>query len=178
MNRAGIDEFEWDIVPLARFHDVRSFDCGEDALNAYLRRFAERHARQGISKTYVAFPLQYPSKVIGYVSISTGAVASEAAVSDQSLPRFPIPVIHTGRLAVSVEYQNMGVFGPQLLAEVYEIALEFSERVGCHAIDVIAKSERVKRFYKRQGFIELKDDALHLWIRLKDIRASNASKSM
>ncbi len=71
-----------------------------------------------------------------------------------------------------MEYQRMRIVGPQLLAEVYEIALEFSERIGCYAMDIIAKSDRLKRFYMRQGFIELKDDDLHLWIRLKDIRAS------
>lgn len=172
MNKAGIVDFEWDITPLNRMHNVRAFDCGEEVLNTYLRRFAERHARQGISRTYVASPLQEPSRVIGFVTISTGAVAPEAAVTDQSLRRFAIPVIHIGRLAVSREYQNLHIFGPQLLAEVYEMALEFSEKIGCYAIDVIAKTERVKRFYKREGFIELKDDDLHLWIRLKDIRAS------
>ncbi len=177
MSQEGHVDFEWDIRPLDRLHNVRAFDCGDEALNTYLRRFADRHARQGISRTYVAFPLQEPSRVIGYVSISTGSVAPDAAVSDQSLPHLPIPVIHVGRLAVSTEYQNLRVFGPQLLAEVYALALELSEKIGCYAIDVIAKTDHVKRFYMREGFAELRDNDLHLWIRLKDIRASKNALS-
>lgn len=165
-------ELEWDIAPLGREHDVRAFDCGDEDLNRYLRQFADRHAKRGISRTFIAYPLAEPSRIIGYLTIATGSVAHEAAVSDESLPRHPIPVLHLGRLAVALAYQSQGVLGPGLLAEAYAIALRLAETVGCYAIDVIAKTERARRFYERQGFVQLRDGDYHLWIRLKDIRAS------
>ncbi len=165
-------ELDWEIVPLATIYDVRAFDCGDENLNLYIRQFAGHHAKRRISKTFAAFPLDEPSRVIGYFTIATGSVAADAAVSDESLPRHPIPVIHLARLAVATEYQGLGTIGPGMLGEVYDIALRLSEEVGCYAIDVLAKTERARRFYERQGFVQLKDGDLHLWLRLKDLRAS------
>jgi GNAT superfamily N-acetyltransferase len=162
----------WEVTSLDRNHDVRTFDCGDEDLNRYLRQFAERHAKRGMSRTYVAFPVTDPSRVIGYFTLSAGSVSNDAAVSDESLPKHPIPTLHLGRLGVAREYQRLGALGPGLLGEAYSIALTMAEKVGCYAIDVYAKTERAKRFYVRHGFIQLKDDDLHLWIRLKDIRAS------
>ncbi len=165
-------DLEWDIGPLARHHRIREFDCGDDDLNRYLRQFADQHRRRGVSRTYIAYPLSDPSRVIGYITIAAGSVAYEAAVSDESLPRLPIPVLHIGRLAVATEYQGHKLIGPGLLAEAFSIALRLSDAAGCYALDVIAKTDRAARFYERQGFVRLRDSDRHLWIRLKDLRAS------
>lgn len=165
----------WELAPLAREHDCRGFDCGDEDLNRYLRQFAERHSKRGTSRTYVAVPIDEPARVIGYFTVAMGAVSAEAAVTDESLPRHPVPVLHLARLAVATEFQGQNSIGPGLLGEVHEIALDLADRIGCYAIDCYAKTERAKRFYVRQGFIQLKDDDLHLWIRLKDLRASHDS---
>ena len=165
-------DFDWDITPLTRAHKVSDFDCGDEELNRYIRQFADQHGRRGVSRTFVACPVADRTRIIGYFTISTASVAAEAAVTDENLPRHPIPVMHLGRFAVAAEFQGQGSIGPGMLGEVYDIALTLSERVGCYAIDVLAKTDRAKRFYERQGFIQLKDSDLHLWLRLKDIRAS------
>lgn len=35
-------------------HDLDSFECGEQSLDEYLRRYAGQHDRQGLGRTYVA----------------------------------------------------------------------------------------------------------------------------
>ena len=43
------------ITPLAAHHDRAGFDCGEPALNEFLRRLARQQAERGFNRTYVAF---------------------------------------------------------------------------------------------------------------------------
>ena len=53
--RASVDlELLGTIDPFSSDHDRRSFTCGVDALDEYLRRFARQHATANISRTYVA----------------------------------------------------------------------------------------------------------------------------
>jgi len=42
------------IEPLGKQHDRESFDCGEAALNQFLRHFARQNNERGLGKSYVA----------------------------------------------------------------------------------------------------------------------------
>jgi len=41
-------------VPIEKQHDCGAFDCGQEALNAYLRRYALQNHHSGAARTYVA----------------------------------------------------------------------------------------------------------------------------
>lgn len=41
------------IIPLTAHHDRAGFDCGEDAVNRFLRERARKHATLEMSKTFV-----------------------------------------------------------------------------------------------------------------------------
>lgn len=79
-------------------HDRVSFDCGEPSLNDYLQRFARQNAELHLGRTYVlAVPGQ--AHIDGYYTISSGSVARQE-VPEKRLPRYPVPVVLMGRLAV------------------------------------------------------------------------------
>ena len=59
------------ISEVSRF-DLIDFDCGVDALNLYLTRFALKNDKLGIGKTFVA--LSESGKVVGYFTLSTAQV--------------------------------------------------------------------------------------------------------
>jgi hypothetical protein len=44
----------WHEEPISKKHDRESFDCGEDALNDFLRRHARKSHHAGGAKTFVA----------------------------------------------------------------------------------------------------------------------------
>ena len=44
----------WREEPVGRHHDRRSFDCGVEDLNTYLRRYARQNHESGGAKTFVA----------------------------------------------------------------------------------------------------------------------------
>ena len=60
--------------PLRRDDPTTAFDCGRDALNAWLREQAARNERQGDSRTYVSIDLD-TGHIAGYYSLAAGAVA-------------------------------------------------------------------------------------------------------
>lgn len=51
---------QWHEEPIAKFHDRASFDCGEPALNEFLRRHARQSHQRGGAKTSLSLvlPLQ------------------------------------------------------------------------------------------------------------------------
>ncbi len=64
-----------DPVPLSAEHDLSGFDCGEPALNDWLRHRALKNESR-FSRTYVVC---VGTRVVGYFCISAGAVERAAA---------------------------------------------------------------------------------------------------
>ena len=154
------------IERLSPAHDRTAFDSGEPALDKYLRHLAGQHDRKGLGRTYVAVE-EGQSAVKGYYTITSGAVSFE--IVPENLPRHPVPVILLARLAVDRSAQGHGL-GALLLVHALKKALEVSEHLGVHAVAVDALNDRVRAFYLRYGFTELRDDPLHLFLPLKKIR--------
>ena len=71
---------EWREEALTRQHDRASFDCGVKALNEYLHRYARQNHESGGAKTFVAVAPATPVVVLGYYTISPGAIAFKHSV--------------------------------------------------------------------------------------------------
>ncbi len=91
------------IEPLASHHNRQNFDYRHATLNEFLRQHAGQYERRHLGRTFVA-TLLGQSKVDGFYTLSTGAVAFEQLTDDvrRKLPRHPVPVVHLGRLAVDL----------------------------------------------------------------------------
>ena len=97
----------WREEALTRLHDREGFDCGVPALNEYLRRYARQNHDTGGAKTFVAVAPESPAIILGYYTISPGAIAfakTPAAIT-RKLGRYEVPVFRLGRLAVSRSVQ-------------------------------------------------------------------------
>lgn len=162
------DSESFHIELLASHHNRSAFDCGEPSLNQYLHRFARQNADKDYGRTYVAVA-DDPDHVLGYYTLSSGAVSFEALPMKAGLPRYPAPVIVLGRLAVDGTMQGQGI-GEALLLDALDRASHVAEQIGIHAIEVNALNQGVKRFYAKHGFVELLDDPLHLYLPLKVLR--------
>lgn len=161
----------WQISRLDASHDIRSFDCGEASLDLFLQRHALNNDRAGLGRTFVAVdPGQ--TRVAGYFTVSTGSVTF-ASVPDhvaKRLPKYPIPTVHVGRLAVDRQFQGRGL-GETLLLECLRKAAIASKSVGVYAVDLIALHDRAKQFYLKYGFVEMLDSPLHLFLPIQAARA-------
>lgn len=163
----------WREEALTRHHDRSSFDCGVSALNEYLRRYSRQNHESGGAKTFVAVAPEAPAAVLGYYSISPGAVAFARmpATVTKKLGRCEVPVFRLGRLAVSLSLQGRGLGGDLLLA-AGERALRVAQEVGGVALAIDAKDERAAAWYHRFGALRLLDDPLKLVLPLETIRAA------
>jgi GNAT superfamily N-acetyltransferase len=160
-------------VPLSVDHDLSKFDCGEPALNDWLRHRALRNESR-FSRTYVVC---VGKLVIAYFCISAGAIEREAAPKklSRNAPN-SIPVSVIGRLAVSREYAGKGL-GADLLSDAIRRIAVASHSIGIGAVMVHAKDEAAKRFYMRCAeFIEYPQDSRSLFLPIETVIAAFSEK--
>jgi GNAT superfamily N-acetyltransferase len=162
----------WIEQPLGRHHDRTNFDCGVSALNEYLQRYARQNHQSGGAKTFVAVPSSSSATILGYYTVSPGAIAFSdvpAAVTKR-LGRYEVPVFRLARLAVALSMQGRGLGGELLLAAGAR-ALAVAEQVGGVALAIDAKDTRAAAWYERFGALPLLDDPLKLILPLGTIAA-------
>lgn len=166
----------WREEPIARHHDRTGFDCGAPELNDYLVRFARQNHLSGGAKTFVAVSPAKPTVVLGYYSISPGAVefARVPASLTRKLGRYEVPVFRLGRLAVGRPTQGKGLGGDLLLAAGAR-ALAVAAEVGGVALAIDAKNDAAAIWYRRFGAVQLLDDPLKLILPLAVISAELTS---
>jgi GNAT superfamily N-acetyltransferase len=150
------------IEALASTHDRRTFSCGVEALDEYLRRFARPHADANVSRTYVAVE---GSTVRGFCSLAMSGIRKEnlPAKHVSRFPNFPLPVARLARLAVEIRHQRQGI-GDLLLADALQRCLRLSVEIGMIGVIVDAKDERARGWYERYEFERLPDSPLTLWV--------------
>jgi hypothetical protein len=121
----------WREEAIAKRHDRKNFDCGSTELNEYLRRYARRNHESGGAKTFVAVPPTDPDRILGYYSISPGAIEFAKVPSSltRRLGQYEVPVFRLGRLAVSLSIQGSGL-GSALLLAAGVRALSVAAKVG------------------------------------------------
>jgi GNAT superfamily N-acetyltransferase len=156
--------------PIGRHHDRKRFDCGSRDLNEYLDRYARQSHESGGAKTFVAVPPAEPARVLGFYSISPGAIEFARVPSKltRKLGRYDVPVFRLGRLAIDLSMQGQGL-GSDLLLAAGERTLAVASEAGGVALAIDAKDERTARWYARFGALSLLDDPLKLVLPLDTI---------
>lgn len=156
-------------VPLSAEHDLSGFDCGEPALNDWLRHRALKNENR-FSRTYVVCE---GNRVIAYFCISAGAVERMAApgkVRRNAPDTIPVSII--GRLAVSRDHGGRGL-GADLLADALRRIAIASQSIGIAAVLVHAKDDVAKRFYLRCAeFIEYPQDSRTQFLPIETVVAA------
>lgn len=150
-------------------HDRSSFDCGEPALNDWLRHRALKNESR-FSRTYVVCA---ENKVVAYFCISAGAVERAAAPSKirRNAPD-SIPISVIGRLAVDRGHAGKGL-GADLLSDALRRIAFASRSIGIGAVMVHAKDDAAKRFYLRCAeFIEYPEDSRTLFLPIETVIAA------
>jgi GNAT superfamily N-acetyltransferase len=158
------------IEKLTKEHDLSRFDCGKASLNDWFRRFALINQQSDSARTYV---LHRAGRVVGYYSLSAGAVRKEESPARiaKGLANHPIGVILLGRLAVDRSEHGKGL-GKVLLVDALSRAMTAADAIGARAILVHAIDEEAVAFYERFGFEKSPLDAKQLMLLMKDLRAT------
>jgi GNAT superfamily N-acetyltransferase len=153
-----------------------NFDCGNQYLNEYLKKYAIINDKNGVAKVFVAVPKE-SQVIVGYYTSSASVISTEV-IPDELRGNFPkeTPALLIGRLAVDKSMQGKGV-GEKLLKHAFEYAIEVSQKTGIYAVRVDAKNEQIKDYYKNKfSFLEFKDSCLSLFLPLATIKKAFEQK--
>jgi ribosomal protein S18 acetylase RimI-like enzyme len=157
------------LARLGDAHDRSSFDCGDEALDRYVRTQVTQDIRRHIANCFVAVE-SATGRLAAYYTLSAGSVPFTDLPVEESrrLPRYPtVPAVRMGRLAVDRKFQGAGL-GAAMLADATARALQAD--VAAFMLVVDAKNERAVSFYQRHGFRSIAGSPRTLFLPLATAR--------
>ena len=159
--------------PIGSADTLDGFECGEHALDGWLRMRAVRNERGGASRTFVSIERE-SGLVAGYYCLAASAVRVEDAPGSlrRNMPD-PIPVILLGRLAVDLRFAGRGL-GASLLQDAVLKSVEAARLVGARALLVHPLTDTAERFYARFGFEPAPHGARVMYLLTADAEATVA----
>jgi len=148
------------IEPLdSKKHDRDSFDCGEAALNRFLKTRASREAKANLSVCFVLVEARKPTKIVGFYTLSNASIElTEIPPALQKKLRInsyeSIGVTLLGRMARSLDYQGKFI-GHRLIASALTRSYQAIQEIGSVGMLLDPKNEKLESYYARFGFIKL-----------------------
>ena len=163
----------WHEEAITRTHDREGFDCGDPALNTYLRQHARKSHERGGAKTFLAIDDADGSTILGFYSVSPASIAyaSTPELVRRGLARHEVPAFRLARLAIALPVQGQGLGGQLLLAAGRRCLLAATE-VGGVALLIDAKNERAAGWYASYGAMPLLDAPLSLLLPFATIQSA------
>ena len=156
------------IEVLQSHHQRKSFNCGQDDLNKFIKQYASQHQKSGTSKSYVA--VDHEDTVTGFYCLSSTSIGFELIDPKltKRLPRYPLACVVIGRFAVDQSVQGQGI-GKLLLAHALRQVSKVAQIIGVNFVVIHAKDQKAKAFYQRFGFIALTTHPLTLIFPVSEI---------
>jgi len=163
----------WHEEPVGKHHDRETFDCGEPALNEFLRRYARKSHELGGAKTFLAIDDTDNKTILGFYSLCPASIAYARTpeLARRGLARHEVPGFRVARLAVDRKLQGQGLGGQLLLAAGRRCLLAAAE-VGGVALLIDAKNDRAAAWYQSYGAVALLDTPHTLVLPLATIEAA------
>ncbi len=149
------------------------FDCGEEALNKFLRRHARKSHELGGAKTFLAIDDADNKTIVGFYSLSPASFeyARTPEIVKRGVARHDLPGFRLARMAVDRKLPGQGIGGQLLLAAGRRCSLVSAE-VGGVVLIIDAKNERAAKWYASYGAVPLLDAPLSLLLPLVTIEAA------
>jgi GNAT superfamily N-acetyltransferase len=134
-----------------------SFDCGDQNLNEYLKRYAVRN--QGphmFGVTYAALSSEISNQILGYYTLANSSISRDRMPEEilKGLPKYAdIPAILIGRFAVDKTFAGRGV-GHILMSHALTTCLAVSQLSAARYILTLAYQGAIT-WYRRYSFQEI-----------------------
>lgn len=160
---------------LDRRHPRKRFDCGEPAVNEWLKAKALQHQQKHLSTTNVL--LDDSGAIAGFYTLATGQVDFGDLPSElaKGLPRRALPVAVLAWLGVSVGHQGQGL-GDRLFAHALRDCHTAGRTFAFIAVILDCLNDRTKAFYQRWDFQELPGHPYRLYLSAAMLEALMAEK--
>ena len=167
-----------EFLPLdSRTINVRTFDCGKEAINVYLRRYAAKNMALNLNRTFV---LPYTTEdhsekpqVAAYYTLAHQTLVREELPDPSRLPRYPLPVILLAQLGIDQRLHGQGLGAKTLvyaLRHAYQIA---SNPKGLPAMGMVLDvlDQDALAFYQSfEFFLPLTDNPMKLFVPMASLK--------
>ncbi len=152
---------------------MNRFDCGNEMINAFVRKSLKKRIKRHLSQGYVL--LDPKGVFVGFYTLDTFSIGREQFGNKERPSGLPpmVPVVKLGMLGVGRTFQGRGL-GKRLLRDAMYKVKEISEIAGCTGLYLLAEKDAVS-FYRSLGFHSLDDQLpqpmfLDITLILKSIR--------
>jgi ribosomal protein S18 acetylase RimI-like enzyme len=150
-----------------KVHNRTQFDCGVNALNAYLQCVANQDQKRNLTRVYV---LTEKTDILGFYSISSHSVSMDELPDNLRLGSYrSVPFLLLGRLAIDNRFKGQS-HGAKLLYHAFKMTSELAERIGISGMIVDAKDEQAVSFYQKFGFKRLSASPYRLVLTLSTMK--------
>ncbi|MDE0410811.1 MAG: GNAT family N-acetyltransferase [Gammaproteobacteria bacterium] len=158
--------------------DVKSFDCGKDVINAYLRRYAARNMALNLNRTFVL--LYVPDESTGkshaaaYYTLAHQTLVREELPDPSRLPRYPVPVVLLAQLGVDRRFQGQGLGTKTLVWALRHAHRIASDPDGIPAMGVVLDvlDQDALSFYQSfEFFLPLTNNPMRLFVPMASLEA-------
>ena len=163
--------------------NVKTFDCGKESINVYLRRYAAKNMALNLNRTFV---LSYSTEdstsgdssekpeVAAYYTLAHQNLVREELPDPSRLPRYPVPVILLAQLGIDQRFHRQGLGAKTLvyaLRHAYQIA---SNPKGLPAMGVVLDvlDHDALAFYQSfDFFLPLTDNPMKLFVPMASLES-------
>jgi GNAT superfamily N-acetyltransferase len=153
-------------------HDFKSFDCGKPLMNEFLARYAVKHCKLGLSRTYVLAEASKDSEnpVAAYYTLASSTVVRAEIPARQSLPMYPVPVVMLARLAVNNHHQGQGLGAKTLVHALRQAANLSKAGLPAYGLILDVLDEQALKFYQHFEIFEaFTNDPMRLFVAMKTV---------
>lgn len=165
----------WSLEPVRQAHPRRLFDCGEKAVNDWLRTKAVQHQAKRLSATKVL--VDSAGDIAGFYTLATGQIdfGDLPQAIARTLPRRGLPVAVLARLGVHAKHQGRNL-GDHLLPRGLRDCHEAGKTFAFVAVILDCVNDRAKAFYRRWDFTELPGHPYRLFLDARTLAAMMTSR--
>ena len=153
-------------------HHLKGFDCSKASMNTFLSKFAEKHSKLGLSRTYVLpeKTLMKKAPIAAYFTLTTSSVIKEQIPAKQSLPQYPLPVVLVARLAVDIRHKGTGLGGKTLIYALREAVALSKAGLPAYGLILDVLDTEALGFYQHfEMFEPFTDDPMRLFVSMKTL---------
>ncbi|MEX1056337.1 MAG: GNAT family N-acetyltransferase, partial [Natronospirillum sp.] len=153
-------------------HALKEFQCGKPQMNEFLARHAIKHAKLGLSKTYVLAENTQSQKkrIAAYYTLSGATVSREEIPVTNSLPAYPLPVVLLARLAVDKHYQGSGLGAKTLVSALRQAATLSRAGLPAYGLILDVLDQEALGFYQNfELFLPFTEQPMRLFVPMGTI---------
>ncbi len=165
----------WVSASLTEEHDLAHFDCGNAALNDWLRNQALRSQQANTARTYV-WTVPGDPVVVAYYSVAPTQILRAELSGGQAGGYSVVPAYLLARLALDRTLHGQGL-GAEVLVDALQVMVTAASVGGGRLIVVDAIDDPAAKFYRHHDFQPVKGNPNRLVMKVSTARKALGAMS-